>query len=92
MLPEELVEAEEVGFDDEANSWAGTQVFGGFEKGGCVDYKVVDFIINGGGEAWVKAVEAPEEIIVDFIVKGVFVAFAIHGFGEVEWLFGRHVL
>jgi hypothetical protein len=92
VFPEELVEAEEVGFDDETNGRAGTEVFGGFEEGGCVDYKVVDFIVDGGGEARIEAVEAPEESIVDFIVKGVFVAFAVHGFGEMEWLFGRYVL
>ena len=92
MLPEELIETKEVGFDDETNGSAGAKILGGFEERSCVGYELVYVTINGASEEWVEAVEAAEEIVVDFIVRWVFVASAVSAFREIECLFGGKVL
>jgi hypothetical protein len=91
VLPELLAEAEEVCFDDEADGGAGTEVFGGFEEGGGVENEVAD-VDSGGGEARIDAVEAAEDVVIDSIVGGILGGSAVHGFGEVEWLFGGGAL
>lgn len=91
MLPELLVEAEEVGFNDHADGWAGTNVFGGFEDGGGVENEVVD-ALSGRGKARIEVVEAAEYVVVDFIVRRVLETGAVHGLRKVGWLFGGAVL
>jgi hypothetical protein len=91
MLEESLVEAQKILLDGSADREAGTQVFGGSQERNSVNYESFDVAITGAGEDGVEAVEAAEEIVVDFVVRR-FGSNAIGVLGDEYGGFGREIL